>query len=425
MRDAYHEELDALTDQLVEMTRLVGSAISRASTALLDADLTLAESVIAADDAVDALRDDLDAPGVRPAGPSAAGGQRPAHHRHQPADERRPGADGRPGPARVGVRRADRGQPAPTIGAVDALLPGSWPSSACSSAPARCWRSGPASGLSRRSTWPRRRRCCRPARPTCSRCCARRRWCWTPRTRWSEPARRRTPWAWSARSGCWWTTCSSWSRRCAATARSARPSWSCRAGRSAGRPSPSSPGWRPLGSTLVLAAGRGPHRGAPGGRRPAGLRRERQPRAQDPGRRDVAARRGAAGRRRRPRGGTPVRRPDAARGGAAVRLVQDVIELSRLQGHDPLRARPTLVSLDDVVADAVDRCRLDRRGARRSRWSAAGRAGLKVMGDVTAAGDRAGQPGRQRRPLRPRGHAGSRSRSTGRRGPTATSPRSA
>lgn len=61
MRDAYHEELDALSDQLVEMTRLVGSAISRASTALLDADLALAESVIAADDAVDALRDDLDA----------------------------------------------------------------------------------------------------------------------------------------------------------------------------------------------------------------------------------------------------------------------------------------------------------------------------------------------------------------------------
>jgi phosphate transport system protein len=60
MRDAYHEELDALTEQLVEMTRLVGSAISRASRALLDADLTLAESVIAADDSVDALRDELD-----------------------------------------------------------------------------------------------------------------------------------------------------------------------------------------------------------------------------------------------------------------------------------------------------------------------------------------------------------------------------
>src|SRR4051794_27208294 len=54
MRDAYHEELEALTGQLVEMTRLVGSAINRATTALLDADLSLAESVIVADDAVDA-----------------------------------------------------------------------------------------------------------------------------------------------------------------------------------------------------------------------------------------------------------------------------------------------------------------------------------------------------------------------------------
>jgi phosphate transport system protein len=60
MRDAYHEELAALSDQLVEMTRLVGSAINRASTALQDADLAMAESVIAADDAVDALRDELD-----------------------------------------------------------------------------------------------------------------------------------------------------------------------------------------------------------------------------------------------------------------------------------------------------------------------------------------------------------------------------
>src|SRR3954447_24295368 len=60
MRDAYHEELQGLTDQLVEMTRLVGSAISRASTALLDADLALAESVIVADNVVDRLRDELD-----------------------------------------------------------------------------------------------------------------------------------------------------------------------------------------------------------------------------------------------------------------------------------------------------------------------------------------------------------------------------
>ena len=55
MRDAYHEELDGILESLVEMTNLVGSAMSRATTALLDADLQLAESVIAADETVDEL----------------------------------------------------------------------------------------------------------------------------------------------------------------------------------------------------------------------------------------------------------------------------------------------------------------------------------------------------------------------------------
>jgi phosphate transport system protein len=55
MRDAYHDELDAVSASLVRMTGLVGSAMSRATTALLDADLALAEQVIAADDIVDEL----------------------------------------------------------------------------------------------------------------------------------------------------------------------------------------------------------------------------------------------------------------------------------------------------------------------------------------------------------------------------------
>jgi phosphate transport system protein len=55
MRDAYHDELDAISASLVDMTNLVGSAMSRATTALLDADLQMAESVIAADLAVDDL----------------------------------------------------------------------------------------------------------------------------------------------------------------------------------------------------------------------------------------------------------------------------------------------------------------------------------------------------------------------------------
>ena len=55
MRDTYHDELDAISASLVEMTNLVGSAMSRATTALLDADLQLAESVIANDETVDSL----------------------------------------------------------------------------------------------------------------------------------------------------------------------------------------------------------------------------------------------------------------------------------------------------------------------------------------------------------------------------------
>jgi phosphate transport system protein len=60
MRAAYHEELDAISDGLVEMANLVGSAIGLATTALLDANLQLAESVISADRKVDDLQRDLE-----------------------------------------------------------------------------------------------------------------------------------------------------------------------------------------------------------------------------------------------------------------------------------------------------------------------------------------------------------------------------
>jgi phosphate transport system protein len=60
MRDAYHEQLDSVGHTLVEMAGLVGRALSRATTALLEADLATAEAVISADDAVDALHRELD-----------------------------------------------------------------------------------------------------------------------------------------------------------------------------------------------------------------------------------------------------------------------------------------------------------------------------------------------------------------------------
>jgi phosphate transport system protein len=61
LRDAYHEELDGLTDRLVEMTRLVRSAMARAATALLDADLRLAEEVISADEHVNKIDAEIEA----------------------------------------------------------------------------------------------------------------------------------------------------------------------------------------------------------------------------------------------------------------------------------------------------------------------------------------------------------------------------
>ncbi|HZV24787.1 MAG TPA: phosphate signaling complex protein PhoU [Acidothermaceae bacterium] len=60
MRDAYHDEMDAITDQLVAMTRLVGHAMSVATDALLSSDLAAAESVIDADAAIDALRENVE-----------------------------------------------------------------------------------------------------------------------------------------------------------------------------------------------------------------------------------------------------------------------------------------------------------------------------------------------------------------------------
>jgi phosphate transport system protein len=60
MREQFETDLQSIDDQMVEMTRLVGSAMNRATTALLDADLAIAESVIAADEQVDALHVDLE-----------------------------------------------------------------------------------------------------------------------------------------------------------------------------------------------------------------------------------------------------------------------------------------------------------------------------------------------------------------------------
>ena len=60
MRDAFHEDLDKISDQLVTMTTMVATALERATAALLEGDRTVAESVIAADDDIDTLRREID-----------------------------------------------------------------------------------------------------------------------------------------------------------------------------------------------------------------------------------------------------------------------------------------------------------------------------------------------------------------------------
>lgn len=60
MRGLFQEELDHVQDQLVEMSGLAATALQRATSALMGADLSLAQEVISDDQLLDALRRDLD-----------------------------------------------------------------------------------------------------------------------------------------------------------------------------------------------------------------------------------------------------------------------------------------------------------------------------------------------------------------------------
>ena len=60
MRESYREELDDINACLVGMTNSVGSAMSTATTALLDADVALADLVIAGDERIDAVRESIE-----------------------------------------------------------------------------------------------------------------------------------------------------------------------------------------------------------------------------------------------------------------------------------------------------------------------------------------------------------------------------
>ena len=202
-------------------------------------------------------------------------------------------------------------------------------------------------------------------------------------------------------------SCCSWSRTCAATGRSGRASW-CSAGPAVGAAAPGRPG-RAAGAATGAGAGRGPHPRAAGRRRPPRLRRQRQPRAQDAGRRAVAAGRGGAARppttRRRCAGSPPGCRSRAERLG---RLVQQLIELSRLQ-DDELMDEPERVDVDDRRGRRARPEPHRRRGARHHARRGRPTPASAVRGNAGQLAGRARQPGRERRRLQRPTAPGSRS----------------
>ncbi len=61
MRDAFHDDLDAIGQMLVDMGEMVRRSMERATNALLNADLALAEQVISEDMQIDNVQHELDA----------------------------------------------------------------------------------------------------------------------------------------------------------------------------------------------------------------------------------------------------------------------------------------------------------------------------------------------------------------------------
>lgn len=61
LRSAFQDELDGVTTTLVDLSAIVTEAVERATHALLTANLSEAEEVIAADDRIDNMQHDLDA----------------------------------------------------------------------------------------------------------------------------------------------------------------------------------------------------------------------------------------------------------------------------------------------------------------------------------------------------------------------------
>src|SRR5690606_37294975 len=224
----------------------------------------------------------------------------------------------------------------------------------CSPVSSPCWRSA---GASANSAAPREarctpNRCCRAAWTPCCPCCAPPPSCSTRRTRWSRPAPPRTPWGWCG-AGSWpWNRCCGWPATPGATARYARSSWTC-----------------PGAVRGAVRRSRSP-RGAWRGRRP--VEDLTEARRIEAVRRDFVA--NVSHELKTPVGALSLLSEavmDASDDPEAVErfagrmqieatrltsLVQELIDLSRVQNDDPLDdAEPVRVS--ELVAEAIERCR--------------------------------------------------------------------
>ena len=61
IRSVFQDELDGVSQSLVDLTEMVAVSIAKATESILSSDLQLAEEVIASDDAIDNFQHDLDA----------------------------------------------------------------------------------------------------------------------------------------------------------------------------------------------------------------------------------------------------------------------------------------------------------------------------------------------------------------------------
>jgi phosphate transport system protein len=61
IRSVFQDELDGVSESLVDLTSMVSASISKATKAILSADLSLAQEVIATDDHIDTFQHELDA----------------------------------------------------------------------------------------------------------------------------------------------------------------------------------------------------------------------------------------------------------------------------------------------------------------------------------------------------------------------------